>query len=256
MGDNQLGAELMGHSWNDRTRYSAALISSTDGNVGLPYGNAYTGFFTVSQAFDTGRLGVDRIGAYAMVGEAPTYYLTQGGTPLAGSGLSNKSFHREGFVGLFYFGQHVDLQVVTQHGWDNVWFGQGYGDLIGQTVSGNNLPGTVLPAGSQAPTWNGVLFEPHYVYSPQLIFIGRYETIRMSRQANGPGSAAPSASNFGNISTYTVGFRYNPFMTSRAGFAWHNEYNWLHQDGTGPNVGLNTLNVNTSELLTGFDFDF
>ena len=50
-----------------------------------------------------------------------------------------------------------------------------------------------------------------------------------------------------------MGFRYNPFMTSRAGFAWHNEYNWLHQDGTGPLAGLNTANVNTSELLTGFD---
>jgi hypothetical protein len=251
MGDNQLGAELMGHSNNDRTRYSAALLSSTDGNVGLPYGNAYTGFFAVSQAFDAGRLGVDRIGAYAMIGQAPTYYLTQGGTPLAGSGLSNKSFQREGFVGQFYFGQHFDLQVVTQHGWDNAWFGQGYGDFIGGTVLGNNLPGTILPAGSQGPTWNGVLFEPHYVYSPQLIFIGRYETIRMSRQAT-PGTA----SNFGNISTYTMGFRYNPFMTSRAGFAWHNEYNWLHQDGTGPTIGLNTTNVNTSELLTGFDFDF
>lgn len=257
MGDNQLGAELMGHSWNDRTRYSAALISSVDGNVGLPYGNAYTGFFTFSQAFDVGKLGVDRIGAYAMVGQAPTYYLTQGGTPLAGAGLSNKSFSREGFVGQFYFGQHVDLQVVTQHGQDNAWFGQGYGDLIGGTVGGNNLPGTTLPVGSQAPTWNGVLLEPHYVYSPQLIFIGRYETIRMSRQANGPGYAAgPSASNFGDISTYTVGFRFNPFMTPRAGFAWHNEYNWLHQDGTGPVIGLATANVNTSEFLTGFDFDF
>jgi hypothetical protein len=255
MGDNQLGVEVMGHSYNDRTRYSAALISSTDGNVGLPYGNAYTGFFTVSQAFDTGKLGVDRIGAYAMIGEAPTFYLTQGGTPLAGTGLSNKSFQREGFVGQFYFGQHFDLQVVTQHGSDDAWFGQGYGDLIGGTVTGNNLPGTTLPAGSQAPSWNGVLFEPHYVYSPQLVFIGRYETIRMSQQANGAASATPSASNLGNISTYTVGFRYNPFMTSRAGFAWHNEYNWLHQDGTGPMIGLNTTNVNTSELLTGFDFD-
>jgi len=251
MGDNQLGAELMGHSNNDRTRYSAALLSSTDGNVGLPYGNAYTGFFAVSQAFDAGRLGVDRIGAYAMIGQAPTYYLTQAGTPLAGTGLSNKSFHREGFVGQFYFGQHIDLQVVTQHGWDNAWFGQGYGDPIDNPTAPNNLPTTTLPPGSQAPTWNGVLFEPHYVYSPQLIFIGRYETIRMSRQAT-PGTA----SNFGNISTYTVGFRYNPFMTPRAGFAWHNEYNWLHQDGTGPMIGLNTTNVNTSELLTGFDFDF
>jgi hypothetical protein len=251
MGDNQLGVEVMGHSNNDRTRYSAALLSSTDGNPGLPYGNAYTGFFTVSQAFDVGKMGVDRIGAYAMVGEAPTFYLTSASTPIPGSGLANKSFHREGFVGQFYFGQHFDVQVVTQHGWDNAWFGQGYGDLIGGTVTGNNLPGTTLPAGSQAPTWNGVLVEPHYVYSPQLIFIGRYETIRMSRQAT-PGNP----SNLGNISTYTVGMRYNPFMTSRAGFAWHNEYNWLHQDGTGPLVGAAGLNVNTSELLTGFDFDF
>jgi hypothetical protein len=45
-------------------------------------------------------------------------------------------------------------------------------------------------------------------------------------------------------------------MTSRAGFAWHNEYNWLHQDGTGPTLGLSSANINTSELLLGFDFDF
>ena len=36
MGDNQLGIELMGHSLNDRTRYSVALVSSNDGNVNLP----------------------------------------------------------------------------------------------------------------------------------------------------------------------------------------------------------------------------
>ena len=251
MGDNQLGVELMGHSYNDRTRYSAALLSSTDGNVGTPYGNAYTGFFAASQAFDAGKMGVDRIGAYAMIGQAPTFYLTSGGAALPGSGIGNKSFHREGFVGQFYFGQHLDLQVVTQHGWDNAWFGQGYGDPIDNPGGPNNLPTTTLPNGSVAPTWNGVLFEPHYVYSPQLIFIGRYETIRMSRQAT-----PTNASNLGNISTYTLGFRYNPFMTSRAGFAWHNEYNWLHQDGTGPLIGLNTTNVNTSELLMGFDFDF
>ncbi len=35
MGDNQLGLEVMGHSANDRTRYSAALLSSNDGRVGL-----------------------------------------------------------------------------------------------------------------------------------------------------------------------------------------------------------------------------
>jgi hypothetical protein len=45
-------------------------------------------------------------------------------------------------------------------------------------------------------------------------------------------------------------------MNSRAGFAWHNEYNWMHQDGTGPYLGIGNANVNTSELLLGFDFDF
>ncbi|MGA9551222.1 MAG: hypothetical protein WBQ35_16140 [Candidatus Sulfotelmatobacter sp.] len=255
MGDNQLGVEVMGHNYNDRTRYSAALLSSNDGTTQLPYGNAYTGFFTGSQAFDAGKLGVERIGFYAMVGEAPTTWLTQtgpsGSTIIPGAAIGNKSFSREGFVGQFYFTQHFDLQVVTQHGEDSAWFGQGYGDLIDGIATGNNTTGTVLPAGSRNPTWNGVLFEPHYVYSPQLIFIGRYETIRMSQQST-PGTA----SNLGNISTYTIGYRYNPFMTSRAGFAWHNEYNWLHQDGTGPTLGLSSANINTSELLLGFDFDF
>lgn len=275
IGDNQLGIELLGHSYDDRTRYSASLLSSSDGNVNLvTTANAYTGFFTASQAFDVGKLGVDRIGAYAMLGEASTYYRTSGSVPLPGSGIGNKSFYRAGFVGQFYFGQHLDLQVVTQHGWDNAWFGQGYGDAIAVDGNGgagcttptgcpaNNVPGTTLPIGSQAPTWNGVLFEPHYVYSPQLIFIGRYEMLRMSREANGPGYApgftgpngltGPSPSNLGNISTYTIGYRYNPFMTSRAGFAWHNEYNWMHTDGIAPDGTAQ----NVSELLIGFDFDF
>jgi len=287
IGDNQLGIEYLGHSVDDRTRISASLISSSDGNVNLSTGaNSYTAFFTGSQAFDAGRLGVQRIGFYAMAGEAATYYLTTGGVPIGGSGIANKGFTREGFVGQFYFGPHVDLTVVTQHGSDNAWFGQGYGNAIQTDGNGgttatcssptpgcpaNNVPGTVLPVGSQAPSWNGYTFEGHYVYSPQLIFIGRFESERMSRQANGAGCAAamgclsassgtftagPSASNFGNISTYTIGYRYNPFMTSRAGFAWHNEYNWLHQDGTGATLGLGTVNVNTSELLIGFDFDF
>jgi hypothetical protein len=271
IGANQLGMELMGHSADDRTRYSIALVSSSAGNVELiSTANAYTGFFTASQAFDTGRLGVQRIGGYAMLGDASTYNLTQNGgaNMVPGSAIGNKSFYRAGFVGQFYFGPHVDLQVVTQHGWDNVWFGQGYGNAINVTNGAagapgpNNTPGTTLIAGSQAPTWNGVLFEPHYVYSPQLIFIGRYETIRMSRQADGPNyqganpfaatGTGASPSNLGNVSTYTIGYRYNPFMTNRAGFAWHNEYNWMHTDGISPN---NTA-LNVSELLLGFDFDF
>jgi hypothetical protein len=263
MGDNQLGVEVMGHSANDRTRYSAALLSSNDGSVGLPYGaESYSGFFTFSQAFDFGRMGVSRFGFYAMLGNAPTAWLTGptgggSGGSILGSGTANKGYHREGFVGQIYMGEHADVTVVTQHGWDNAWFGQGYGDYVDGIAPNNNTPGvTTLPTGSEAPTWNGVLVEPHYVISPQMILLARYETIRMSQQANGSnytGSAGPSASNFGNTSTYTIGYRYNPFMTPRAGFAYHAEYNWLHQDGTGVVPGTN---INSSELLLGFDFDF
>lgn len=263
IGDNQLGVEVMGHSANDRTRYSASLLSSNDGNVLLPYGaESYSGFFTFSQAFDFGKMGVSRFGAYLMAGEAPIQWFTQGGAAIPGSGTNNKGYHREGFVGQIYFGEHADVTVVTQHGWDNAWFGQGYGDFIDGIAANNYTPGvSVLPTGSQAPTWNGVLVEPHYVVSPTWILLSRYETIRMSQQADGAGytgvnplgNYGPTPSSYGNITTYTVGTRYNPIMNPRAGFAYHAEYNWLHQDGTGVVPGTN---INTSELLLGFDFDF
>jgi hypothetical protein len=247
IGDNQLGLEWMGHSANDRTRVSAALLSSNDGNVNLQYGNSYSGYFAASQAFDAGKLGVERIGAYAMVGQAPTSYLTAGGMPIPGTAFGNKAFNREGFVGLFYFGK-LDFLVVTQHGKDSAWFGAGFGDLIGGTTTLNNTPGTVLPAGARAPTWNGYMVETHYVYNPQLIFIQRSEWERMSQQA-----LVTNPSNLGNIDMYTFGFRWYPIMNPRAGFAFHNEYSWLRQNGTSP---VTFSDVTSSSLMSGFDFDF
>jgi hypothetical protein len=251
VGDNQLGAEWMGHSENDRTRLSAAVFSSTDGNVDLPYGqNSYSAFFAGSQAFSAGKLGVQRIGGYAMYGVAPTTYLTSGGIPIPGSGIGNKTFSRVGFEGLFYLGQHLDLQVFTQHGSDSAWFGACYGDIITGTcdpASQNNTTG-VLPAGARNPTWNGAFVETHYVYSPQLTIFQRSEWIRMSQQA-----FATNPSSLGDIDNYVVGYRYNPFMTSRAGFAFHNEYSWIRQRGTSP---VTATDLSSNSLLLGFDFDF
>jgi hypothetical protein len=259
MGDNQFGAEYVGHSMDDRTRISAALLSSNDGNVGLVTGaNSYSGFFTFDQGVDFGRLGVSRFGGYAFVGEAATYYRTNGGAPIPGSGIGNKGFSRVGFTGQLYFGPHFDVNIVTQHGQDNVWFGQGYGNAINPSngspgaAGANNTPGTVLAPGSRAPSWNGYLTEARYVYSPQLIFLGRFEAERMSQQAS-----PTMASNLGNVTNYVIGYRYNPYMTSRSGFAYHGEFNLFHQDGTGPNNAAgNATNINTSELLFGIDFDF
>jgi hypothetical protein len=267
MGDNQFGLEYLGHSVNDRTRISAALLSSNDGNVGLTLGaNSYSGFFTFDQAIDAGKWDVQRIGGYAFVGDAATYYKTSGGVPIPGSGVGNQSFSRIGITSQFYFGPHFDVNFVTQHGQDNAWFGQGYGNAVatdgngGVTCAGpagspgcppNNTPGTALPATARAPSWNGYTIEARYVYSPQLIFIGRFEAERMAQQAT---VGVPS--NLGNINLYDAIARYNPFMTNRAGLALQLEYTLFHQVGTGPTVGTTTANQNENELMFATDFDF
>lgn len=251
IGDNQLGAEWMGHSANDRTRLSAAVFSSVDGNVDLPYGqNSYSAFFAGSQAFDAGKLGVQRVGGYALVGQAPTTFLSSGGAILPGSGTGNKSFSRYGFEGLFYLGSKLDFQVFTQHGSDDAFFGACFGDIVdGATPCLNNNNGsTSLPAGARNATWNGAFVETHYVWNPQFILIQRSEWVRMSQQ-----SIPGTPSNLGDIDTYLFGYRYNPFMSSRAGFAFHNEYSWLRQRGTSP---VSATDLTSNSLLLGFDFDF
>jgi hypothetical protein len=240
IGDNQLGIEVMGHSKNDRTRYSASLFSSSDGNVNLPNGNSYSGFFTASQAFDTGRFGVQRVGAFLYYGTAPTFFVTSGGVPVVtpggtGAGRGNKDFHREGLFALLYV-KKLDFTLYYQHGGDSAFFGTG------------TPAGTPLPVGARDPTWNGGFIETHYTVNPQLIFIQRSEFIRMSQQA-----LPTIPSSMSNIDAYTFAFRWYPFMFSRAGFAIHPEYSLVRQQGAAP-LSLNSLG--TSSLFLGFDFDF
>jgi len=247
IGDNQLGLEWMGHSVNDRTRISAAIMSSTDGSPDVAYGrNAYSGFFAASQAFDVGKLGTDRIGTYAMIGQAPTVFLTSGGVPIPSTGTGNKGFSREGIVALLYFDK-LNFQLVTQHGSDSRWFGAGFGNPIDNPGFPNNGPGVTLPPGTRNPSWNGAFVETHWVQNPQLIFIQRSEWMRMSQQAI-PGTP----SNLGNTDNYVFGFRYMPFMNNRAGLAWHNEYAWIRQRGSAPD-GSDTT---SSSVMSGLDFDF
>src|ERR1700682_1011540 len=202
LGDNQLGAELSGHSKNDYTRYSIALLSSNDGNVGLPNGHGYDTYLTFSQAFEAGSLGLQRVGAFAYVGRAPTYASTvAAGTALA-DGLGQKSFYRAGFYGLFYI-KKLDFMTMYTHAADSAFLGTGtpaYSDL---------------PVGGQGPIWNGGMIETHYTWNPQFILLNRYELIRMSRQA-----LATNPGNLGDIDSLTFGYRYYPFISSRAGFAF------------------------------------
>ncbi|MGA8074262.1 MAG: hypothetical protein WB995_12340 [Candidatus Acidiferrales bacterium] len=251
LGDNQLGVELMGHSKNDYTRYSVAVLSANDGNpdflsaFGNPTGRTYDTYLTFDQAFEVGRLGVQRVGAYAYIGERPTNYQTSGGAPLYGIG--NEPFYRVGFTGDLYFGK-LNIQPFYMHGHDNVFLGNG--------VASNNSAG--LPAGAQGPSWNAGFVEFGYYQSPQLVIIGRYEAVRMQTQAD---PATPS--DFGNIDAYAVGFRWYPIMFSRAGLALHTEYSISKSIGIAPLSGGGTASVNpndpaiwSSSFMIGFDFDF
>ena len=243
IGDNQLGFEIAGHSVDDKTRYSAAVFSSNDGNVDLQFGNSYSTYITASRAFNAGyHGGLDRVGAYYYGGEAPVFYLSSGGTALPGSGRVNKSFNREGVFGLFYV-KKLDFSLYYQHAWDNAYFGT---STVGDNVNG--LP--PLPLGARSPTWNDFFIETHYVQNPQLIFIQRSEFVRMSQQA-----IAGTPSNFGNLDNYVFAVRYYPFMFSRAGMALHGEYSLLKQDGTAP-APATGLNLTSSSVMFGIDFDF
>lgn len=239
IGDNQLGLEWSGHSFNDHTRASAALFSSNDGNVDIPNANNYSGYFTASQAFDLGGLGLQRVGAYLFIGQAPTYSLTNSATgtatPVPGSYLGSKPFHREGFFGDVYFSR-FDVDLYYQHGVDNKYFA---------TATAGNLP---LPPGAQSTSWNGGFVEPHFSINPQLILFQRSEWVRMSKQP-----LASNPSDLGNIDAYTFGARWYPIMTSRAGFALHSEYSHMRQRGVSP---VTATDLGNSSVFLGADIDF
>jgi hypothetical protein len=131
-----------------------------------------------------------------------------------------------------------DITTIYFRGHDSAWLGT-------NTAA---VPGATLPTGAQAPSWNGGLFESHYNFNPHWIIINRYELVRMSQQA-----FASNPGNLGNLDVLTFGTRYYPFISSRAGFAYHGEYAIIWQKGASP---VTFSNLTTSSLLFGFDFDF
>jgi hypothetical protein len=230
IGGNQFGVELSGHSANDYTRYSVSLFSRFPSQT-------YNGYANFTQSFELPKLGLQRVGVYGYLGEAPTFFQTSGGTPIRGAGLGNRSFYRAGAYGMWYVGK-FDFDTFYMHGQDNVF--------LGNSVPANQP--SALPLGAAGPTWNGGFVEGHYLYNPRFVLTGRYELIRMSRQAN------PAVrSNLGNLDTWTVGYRWYPIMNPRAGLAWVQEYSRVRNAGAAPLSGRDDV---SNSLLMGFDFDF
>jgi hypothetical protein len=238
IGSAQLGAELLGHTGTDETRYSVAVVSSNSGQTGLPTNQTYDVYLNFNQAFILPWFGRQQIGAYGYVGQAPTFFQTSGGTPIPGTGMGNRSFYRAGVYAHWYVGSQFDFDTFYMHGHDNVFLGNG--------VPANQP--SKLPPGAAGPSWNGGYIEGHYNPNTRLIFVGRYELVRMEQQANP--SIRPG---LGNLDTWTVGYRWYPFMSPRAGLAWVQEYSRISNTGAAPLSGKDDMR---DSLLMGFDFDF
>jgi hypothetical protein len=245
IGDNQIGVELLGHSKNSYARYSISFLSSVDGTPGLTSAGqggtarTYDLYLHANEGFQVKGLGVQRVGVFGYFGKSPTYFLNQtvNGTTTPLEAQGNKSFSRIGAYG-WWFIKDFDVETFYMRGQDNAFLGNG--------VPANQP--NLLPSGAVGPTWNGGFVEAHYTYSPQLIFTGRYELVHMARQAN-PGLMP----NFGNVDTFTLGYRWYPIMFSRAGLAFHNEYAQAKMG----NTSLITQSDQTNRsLMIGFDFDY
>jgi hypothetical protein len=246
LGDNQIGAELMGHSANSYSRFSVAVLDATDGTPGISAGRSYDGMVTFSQAFDGGKLGVQRVGLYGYVGQRPTVFATSGGEPIAGSGTFNKVFYRIGVLGDFSLGK-LEFLPFYLHGSDNRYLA-------------TDTPGDqALPAGARNATWNSGLLETHYYINPQFLLTQRTELIRMSNQAL---SSTPKT--LGDVDAYTFGSRWYPIMISRAGLAVVGELAFTKTTGTVPSSGdgvglpplLPSTEVWSTSALLALDFDF
>ena len=82
-----------------------------------------TGSLPLARLSKLGSLGVQRVGAFAYIGQAPTLFqFTQNGVGVAGTGIGNKSFYRDGLIGMWYI-KNLDITTMYFHGWDSAFLG-------------------------------------------------------------------------------------------------------------------------------------
>ncbi|PYO94986.1 MAG: hypothetical protein DMD62_03555 [Gemmatimonadetes bacterium] len=237
LGDNQIGAELSGHSLNSYTRYSVSLLATDDGEAGLSTGKGADAMVTLSQAWAAGSgLGPQRVGVFGYLGHRPTTFQTSGGDPIPGTASDFKSFVRVGATAQVWIG-NLELLPMFSHAYDD----------------------EALGGSTQKPTWNTTMLEAHYVANPRLLVQGRFEMLRNSKQAD---PATPKT--FGDADAVAVGFRALPFMFSRDGMAFHGEFAMTKTTGMAPlsgnGTGVDALTPDTKiwsrSLFLGFDFAF
>src|SRR6266571_1141025 len=117
----------LGQSFNSYTRYSVALLTTDDGEPGLPGGKSMDAMFTLSQAFALGGgLGPQRLGVFGYLGHRPTTIETvgAGADTIPGTGSANKSFFRIGATAQLWLG-NLELIPLVSHASDDAVLGPG-----------------------------------------------------------------------------------------------------------------------------------
>jgi hypothetical protein len=245
LGDNQPGAELAGivaTPGNGYFRYSLNALSNSDVNDDITGGGRGFNFYgRVTQSIDGyGVVSGQRIGAYVLVGRAPTRpnasvaAVPPAGTPIGplGTGENNQSFSRAGVDASLTWGGQVNVFGTWMFGRDS------QGLFANQAV----------PVGTfQKAKWNGGFVEADYnpIQIPKWLFIYRYDWITNTQQ---PDNAF--AGNFNNAQQHTVGIRYNFHISTRTDTALHLEYSNLRDRGTAASGGDQHQNT----MLVGLDF--
>ena len=97
-------------------------------------------------------------------------------------------------------------------------------------------------------SWNGALFESHYMFNPQVILINRYELVRMSQQA-----FSTNPSNLGQRGRADLRSALLPVHFEPRGICLPRGIrDYLAER----RVTVVFTPLATSSLLFGFDFDF
>jgi hypothetical protein len=233
MGHNQRGAEIVGHDKDSQTRYTLTVFSAYD-SLGSSNGLSSPSFYGHVQKyfrFKNGPVSQAEVGFWGALANYPTQFLTNGGTPIAGSGSHLQSSTRYGMEANVWFGPLVaplHLDLVYGHGSDKKDLFQGTADRAG--------------------TFNGGFLEAIWVPPVDLLHwsvFGRYDVIRNQNQ---PLIVAPS--NYNDQNQWTLGMKYTIAYSIRDEVALHAEISSDKAKG----VGSGGLDQRTDNILFGVDF--
>jgi len=235
MGQNQRGAEIVGHDKDSQTRYTLTVFSAYD-SLGSSNGVSSPSFYGHVQRyfrFNDGLVSQAEVGVWGALANYPTEFLTSGGAPIAGSGSH--------------------LQSSTRYGMEaNVWLGPLVAPLHLDLVYGHGSDKKDLFAGTadRGGTFNGGFLEAIWVPPTNLLHwsvFGRYDMIRNQNQ---PLIASPS--NYNDQDQWTVGLKYTIAYSIRDEVALHAEISSNKIKG----VGDAGLDQRTDSILFGVDFAY